>query len=132
MPTTSQTYLDLAGRFPLDPIGDDAHCDRAIALLDDLLPQSGDEGVEAYVDALAALVEDYESRTIKAEAVSPGEMLGYLMELRGVGADELAREVGVGEADLAAILGDVRPPTAEETVSFGNLFGVNASTFLPG
>lgn len=124
-------FLELVQECPLYPIRDEAELDRAIAMIDrltDLRKRSAQE--EDYRTVLAGLVHDYEEFNEPVVEVTPGQMLGFLIEAKGVTQGAVAKAVDVSDATISQILADKRRPSRKLMAAFAVYFGVDPSAFL--
>ena len=131
MPVTiPPAYYKLVRKFPLTRIRDEGHLIEAQEVLDDLLARNLDEGGEAYLDALIALIENYETEYIVFPDVTAGDVLRELVRSSGLSQQQLAKAVGIAQSTLSAIINGTRKPTADHMKKLANHFGVSPSVFL--
>src|SRR5207253_1716321 len=88
------TYFDLVREFPLTHIRSDAHLDAAQAMIDRLLQEAPDEGVQAYLDVLTDLVESYEDEHVPIRDASEADVLRELMSANRLSQQQLSKAVG--------------------------------------
>src|SRR5947209_4400382 len=80
-----EEYLRLVRAFPLVHIRDDAHLDEALAVFGPLFEKPARTAAEeAYVMALADLIETYEDATVEIPPVSGLAMIRHLLEVRNL------------------------------------------------
>jgi antitoxin component HigA of HigAB toxin-antitoxin module len=125
------SYFKLVRQFPLVKIRDDTHCDQASAMIDRLLRMDLDEGGEAYLDVLADLVGDYEDATVVFREPTEGGLLRSLMESNRLSQARLAKEVGIAQSTISAVLNGSRKLTKGHMEKIGRRFNLPASAFLP-
>jgi HTH-type transcriptional regulator / antitoxin HigA len=133
----TEDYLELVRRLPLRPISTRAEYDRALAVLDELLPhgETGDlaAGEKDYVNVLARLVRDYdeEHSSILAEArkLTPIDMLKYLMEEHQMNTIGLGKLVG-GSGQASMILRGKRELSKANIRMLATHFNVSAALFI--
>jgi len=130
--TAPASYFKLVERFPLASIRDDAHSQRAQAILDELLRVRPDKGTALYLDALTDLVERYEAIHEPAREVSEGDVLRELMLANGLTEKLLEAKVGIRQSTISATLNGTRSLTKEQVIALARYFGVRPSAFLPG
>ena len=126
------SYFELIEKFPLCPIVNDAHLDRAIGVIDSLLDRfdSLDPSEKAYLDVLGDLVEKYENENVRiASDISDCEMLAYLIEAKGVSQAEVSKATGIAESTISAILSGSRRMTREHIGKAADYFGVGVGSF---
>jgi HTH-type transcriptional regulator/antitoxin HigA len=124
------TYFELVRQFPLTVIADDAHLDRASALIDELLDRSTrDAGEQAYLDALTTLVESYEAEHVPMTVVGGVAVLRILMTDNGLSQAELSRETGIAESALSEVLSGKRKLSRGHVGRLARFFSVDAGTF---
>ena len=130
-------YLRLLKRFRLRPIENGRELAAATALADELfdrpklLPEE-----RQFLDVLCDLMETYEDEHHPIPDVSAAEMLRFLIGQRGVTQQTVARETGIANSTITALLKGDRPGGREMTrrhvETFARYFGVEAGVFLPG
>ena len=127
-----RAYLRLMERFLLRPINDDRELAEAAAMLDELasrkdplLPEE-----QEYFDVLCDLIERYEDITIPMPDVSAAEMLAFLIEQRGVLQQTVAKETGIANSTLSALLRGTRELTRKHIEKLAAYFGVEGGVFL--
>ena len=125
------TYLELVKRFPLTRIRDDGHLDATQRVIDRLLEKDLDEGARDGLDALTALVEDYENNHISIPDASEADVLRELMRSNDFSPPSLAKRVGIAQSTISAVLNGNRTLTKGEMVKLARFFGVSPATFLP-
>ncbi len=93
----SKAYGKLIKRFPLRPIRDDEHNERAAEICDTLLDR-GDSLCQSerdYLEVLTDLVSKYESKWDDDVAqMSPRELIQFLMKENGLAQKDLVSEFG--------------------------------------
>ena len=126
-------YLDLIRMFPLRPIRSEAELDEAIATVDTLVDKDTLEVAEAdYLAVLSDLVEQYEEKTQLIPPASDAEMLRHLLEAQGTTQVEVARETGIIESTISAVLAGKRHLTREHIGKLAHYFKVSPSVFKFG
>jgi antitoxin component HigA of HigAB toxin-antitoxin module len=106
--TLPATYFALVKEFPLIPIRDDDHVDAARELIDRLQAEDRDEGAQEYLDAPADLVETYEHEHVLIPDASEAGVLRALRGSNGLSQPKLAKEVGISQSTLSAVLNGTR------------------------
>ncbi len=129
----AKPYLTLLSRFRLRPLASEADLRQALALADELFDR-GDLGKaeEEYLDVLCDLIEAYEDEHHPIPDVSGRDMLRFLISQRAVTQQRVAREAGIENSTLTALLNGRRQMTIKHMERFASYFGVNAAVFLPG
>ena len=126
-------YLDLIRTFPLRPIRSEAELDEAIATIDALIDKDMLAAAEAdYLAVLSDLVEHYEEETLSLAPASDTEMLRHLLEVKGLTAVEVARETGIIESTISAVLTGQSHLTQEHVDKLSRYFKVSPSVFAIG
>jgi len=127
-------YLRLVEHFRLRPIQTDTELDQAMALADSLLsrkePLRPEE--EDYLEILGDLIERYEQDQVSIPDVSGSEMLRFLIDQRGVTQQIVARETGIANSTVSAVLNGRRDLTRNHIEKLAAYFGVEPAVFLPG
>lgn len=126
-----RNYYALVKRFPLQPIRDDAHLGEALATVETLICRDLDEGAESYLAVLTGLVETYESGARPIPDASEADILGSLMEQKGVSQTGLRDEVGISQSTVSAVLRGVRNLTKAQVIDLARFFNVPPAVFLP-
>jgi HTH-type transcriptional regulator / antitoxin HigA len=129
--TLPATYFELVRTFPLTHIGDDAHLEEATAVIDRLLREDLDKGGEAYLDALTDLVETYEAEHFPIPDASEADVLRELMGSHRITQPKLAKEVGIAQSTISAVLTGERSLTKNQVVTLARFFHVPPGVFLP-
>lgn len=129
--TLPDTYFRLVREFPLTRVRDDAHLDDCLAGIARLLGEDQDDGAREYLDALTDLVETYEDSHAPIPDAPGADVLRELMRSRGIGQSALARQVGISQSTISAVLNGTRKLTADHAVALGKFFGVSPAAFLP-
>ncbi len=130
---SQERYLDLIRLFPLRPIRSEAELDEAIATVDSLVDKEALEPAEVdYLAVLSDLVEQYEEQTQWIPPASDAEMLRHLLEAQGATQVEVARETGIIESTISAVLAGKRLLTREHIGKLSRYFKVSPSVFQFG
>lgn len=124
-------YYALVKKFPLQPIRDDAHLCEALARVESLICRDLDEGAESYLAVLTGLVEAYEATKRLIPDASEADVLGLLMEQKGVNQTDLRNEVGISQSTVSAVLRGTRNLTKAQVVDLARFFNVPPAVFLP-
>lgn len=132
----SNEYLALIKRFPLMPIKDKEHLGKAIALMKELTTPSRlsllTDDESNYLDVLTDLIAKYEKAHWKrlAKAMTPSEMLQYLLEQSGTSQSELARQTNTQQSHLSEFLAETRNLSKESILKIACFFKVSPELFL--
>lgn len=124
-------YITLVKRFPLVPIRDEQHLDRAQAVLERLLARKLSRAEEEYLDVLSSLVESYEQSHHPIPDVLPHELLAFLLESNGMSQAELVSATGIAKATVSDLVSGKRKPTAQHMVTLARHFNISPTAFLP-
>lgn len=125
------TYFELVQRLPLRVLGSDADLDRAVAMIDELIDRAElDPDEQDYLDALSTFVEKYEAERFPTPAVGGAAMLRHLLEARGVGQAELARDTGIAESTVSEILAGKRRLSHGPVGKLARYFAVDPGVFV--
>jgi HTH-type transcriptional regulator/antitoxin HigA len=125
------TYFELVKRHPLRSIRNEEDLDAAQAVLDALLRQKLDRGGSAYLDALSDLVVLYEHDHHPIPPLPPHELLGQMLQERGMSQADLVRATGLAKATVSDLVSGKRPFTIEQMHSVAAVFGLPGHVFLP-
>ena len=129
--SASDAYFALVEEFPLVPIRDGGHLAAAQEIIDRLLCEERDAGAEDYLDVLTDLVGDYEDKHVEIPDASQADVLQELMRSNGLGQQQLARDVGIAQSTISAVLAGARSLTEAQVVTLSRHFGVSATVFMP-
>ncbi|MCI0637774.1 MAG: helix-turn-helix domain-containing protein [Gemmataceae bacterium] len=124
------SYLELILRFPLRPIRSDQELDQAICVIDDLVDRPRlNSGQRDYLDVLSDLVEKYEEENHPIPPASDAEMLRFLLDLRDLSQVGLARETGITESTISAVLTGKRQLTRRQIGLLASFFQIEPDLF---
>ena len=128
-------YLHLVKQFPLVPIKDEPHYDRAVAFLKHLAIRGEgtlDAGQQAYLEALTLFVEDYQNKhhQIEARQMTPLEAVQYLLAESGMTPADLGRVLG-NRSLASQVLKGRRSLSKANIVALAHHFHVAPGLFLP-
>src|SRR5262249_30955884 len=129
-PTLPDTYFELVKQFPLTHLRDDAHLDAAQEMIDRLLERNLDQGEQDYLDVLTDLVEAYENEHHPIPDASEADVLRELMRSNGLSQLKLAREVGIAQSTISAVLNGNRALTKEQVVRLAQFFHISPAAFF--
>ncbi len=124
------SYLALVRRFPLRPINSEAALDAATAVINELLDRHElDAAEEDYLDVLSDLVERYEDSHHAIGGVSEEEMFRFLIEQKDVTQAAVARETGIAESTISAVLAGKRTLSHSHIIALARYFHVSPRVF---
>jgi HTH-type transcriptional regulator/antitoxin HigA len=129
--TLPASYFKLVKQFPLTHIRDDDHLGAAQTMIDRLLEEDLDEGAQEYLNVLTDLVESYEDEQFPIPDASEADVLRELMRSNGLSQPRLAREVGIAQSTLSAVLNGSRSLTKGQVLALARFFRVSPAAFLP-
>jgi HTH-type transcriptional regulator / antitoxin HigA len=122
------SYLELVIAFPLASIKSDEQLQEAQKVMDRLLARGElDDGEEMYLDALSDLVAAYEDEHYTIEPASDAQMLGHLMEAKGVTQAQLSRDTTIPKSTISEILAGKKPFSRQMIRKLADYFRVDAS-----
>ncbi len=129
-------YFVLIRQFPLVPIRDDRHLREAHRVIDALsiIPEADlTEGQSAYLDVIAGLTSEYESKAFDelTKNVSGLDLLKHLMEEHELTGSDLGRIIGQRELGAKVLSGE-RLISRAHARHLGNHFGLPFEIFLRG
>src|SRR5579884_2295115 len=125
------TYFKLVRTFALTRIQDDQHLDEALQVIDRLLPSQRDDGAQQYLDVLTDLVEAYEEEHIEVPDASEADVLRALMQSHQLSQARLAKQTGIAQSTISAVLNGDRSLTKAQVSRLARLFGVSPAAFFP-
>ena len=123
-------YLMLIQRFPLRTLRSDDELQQAIDVINDLLDRWPlDEGEHDYLDVLADLVAKYEKEHHPIAPADDSAMIRFLLDLRELSQVDLARQTGIAESTISAVLAGKRHLSRRHIGILASFFGVQPSVF---
>jgi len=125
------SYLALIQRCPLRPITSEAELDRATAVMNSLLDRDLNRAEDDYLDVLSDLIERYEDKHHPIDDVAEEEMLGFLIEQKGVTQAHAARATGIAESRISEVLARKRRLTRVQIEKLAAYFHVSPAVFMP-
>jgi HTH-type transcriptional regulator / antitoxin HigA len=125
------SYFKLVRKFPLTHIRDDDHLTAAQQMIDELLQANFEGGAQEYLDALTDLVEIYEDAHVVISDASEADVLRELMSANRLSQPRLAKEVGIAQSTISAVLNGTRSLTKEQVIKLAKFFHVSPAVFLP-
>ena len=126
------TYYELVRGFPLARIRDDSHLAAAHEVLERLLVEDLDEGGQEYLDALTDHVASYEDQHVTIPEASEAEVLRELISANRLTQSRLAKEVGITQSTISAVLAGDRSFTRDQVLRVAARFGLPPTVFLRG
>ena len=124
-------YQTLCRLVPLGVIRSKAEYDRAVATLDAIIDEIGEDEAHPLADlaeALGVFVEAYDKLRYGTPSVSPRAMLRFLMEQHDLGQSDLA-EIG-SQGVVSEILSGKRSLNVRQISRLAKRFGVSPSVFV--
>ena len=126
----TEAYHKLIDRFPLRPIRDEATLDAATALALELAGRDDLTAEEsAYLEVLSDQIERYEDVHHEIPEGTPGDVLFYLMDARGLNGANLAAETGLPKSLISEVLNGTRGLSRVRIATLAEYFGVPADSF---
>jgi HTH-type transcriptional regulator / antitoxin HigA len=127
---TKAAYLELVGAFPLVSIRDDAQLHEALEIVRQLVRKDTlSAAEEAYLGALADLVETYENAHVHIPPTSGVEALRYLMEENDLSQADLVPEFGTASI-VSEVLAGKRRLSLTHIQRLATRFGLSADVFI--
>jgi HTH-type transcriptional regulator/antitoxin HigA len=128
----SKEYLERLERFLLKPISSDEENERAAEVCDEMLESfdSLSKQERYYFEILSGLVSDYESRWVEERAISPRELLSFLMEQNNLTQTDLISEFG-SSSHASKYLSGKRPYLSlNQIAKLSKRFKLSMSAFI--
>ncbi len=98
-------------------------------MADELIVRKRTKEEDDYLDVLSDLVEKYESATMAEPPMSDGLMLEALLDARGLSQARVARDTGIAESTISAVLHGNRELTRAQVAKLVAFFKIPADTF---
>ncbi len=124
-------YRTLRRRIPLGVIRSKAEYDRAVATLDTIIDEIGEDETHPLADlaeALGVFVEAYDQLHYQTPSPSPRAMLRFLMEQHDLGQSDLP-EIG-SQGVVSEIISGKRRLNVRQIARLAKRFGVSSSVFV--
>lgn len=99
-------------------------------MIDQVLQQKSDKGAQAYLDALTDLVEKYEDDHVPIPDASEADVLRELLRANRLSQPRLAKQTGIAQSTISAVLNGDRSLTKDQIVTLARLFNVSPMAFL--
>lgn len=125
-------YHRIRQRFPLGVLHTKAEYDRAVAVLDNILDEIGQQETHPLADlaeTLALSIESYEDTHIAMPDASGSEILRSLMEEHELAQSDMP-EIG-SQGVLSEILSGKRDLNVRQIAQLATRFGVSPALFMP-
>ncbi len=123
-------YLGLIRRFPLRPLRSDEDLDRAINMMDELTDRLDlDQEEQDYLEVLSTLIESYEDEHVPIPTTTDSELLRYLIEAKGITQAQTAKDCGIVESTLSAVIAGRRNLNRDHIGRLSRYFHVEPSVF---
>jgi HTH-type transcriptional regulator/antitoxin HigA len=126
-------YRTLRRLVPLGVIRSRAEYDRAVAALDAIIDEIGEDEAHPLADlaeALGVFIETYDKAHYATPASSPRDMLRFLMEQNDLSQTDLS-EIG-SQGVVSEILSGKRSLNVRQISKLAKRFNVSPSVFLEG
>ena len=117
----------------LSPITSEAQNERALAAIDELMQEVGENQKHpllSLLNLLADRVEAFESMAYPMPPAPPHRVLAFLIEQRGMTQKEAGAAIGIDQSNLSKLLKDERRLTVPQIKTLSRKFHVNPSVFL--
>ena len=124
-------YRTLRRQIPLGVIRSKAEYDRAVATLDTIIDEIGEDETHPLADlaeALGVFVEAYDQLHYQTPSPSPRAMLRFLMEQRDLGQSDLP-EIG-SQGVVSEIISGKRSLNVRQISRLAKRFNVSSSVFV--
>ena len=124
-------YRTLRRQIPLGVIRSKAEYDRAVATLDTIIDEIGEDETHPLADlaeALSVFVEAYDKSHYQTSSPSPRAMLRFLMEQHDLGQSDLP-EIG-SQGVVSEILSGKRSLNVRQISRLAKRFNVSPSVFV--
>ncbi len=131
----TQKYRDLIEHFPLVPIKNDAHLDKAHAVAQGLMlrkkPMASDE--KQYLEVLLDEIEKYERKhhALQIEEMPPHKLLQSFMKDHGLRQVDMQVILSTSSGVMSELVSGKRELSKEHCVKLGQHFKVSPAAFLP-
>jgi HTH-type transcriptional regulator / antitoxin HigA len=117
----------------LSPITSEAQHGQALATIDELMQEVGDDQAHpllSLLDLLADRVEAFESVAYPVPPAPPHRVLAFLMEQHSLTQKDLGAATGIDQSNLSKLLRGDRAFTAGQITVLSGHFRINPGVFL--
>ena len=125
------SFVALNATFPLRPIRSAAELAAALGVVEGLMRRELDADEADYLDVLSDLVQKFERAEHPMPDAAESDVLRLLMDGRGLSQNGLAKQSGIAQSTLSAVLDGTRSLTKKQVVTLAALFSVSPVVFLP-
>lgn len=138
MPRTIETcgqhdhdeYFELIQIFPLRVIRSDEELKEAIEMANGLLDKCNlGEGGREYLEALTAMIEQYEAGEVMVPEATDAQVLAHLIEAKGVKQAEVAEATGIVASTISDVLHGRRAFSRVQIGKIARFFRVSPTVF---
>ncbi len=132
MHTRTEDFITLAKQFRLRKIKSKNENKAALAFFQKIRSAGENnlsKGEIEFLQVLATLIKDFESKHYSFEKPSPVELLKYLMEEHGLTQNDLAEDFG-GQATVSLVLSGKRDFTKAHIEKLSKRFNVSPALFF--
>jgi antitoxin component HigA of HigAB toxin-antitoxin module len=129
----SDTYFELVREFPLRRLKNSAEHAQAAKLYLRLSVGKPDAGMREYAEVLVDLMGEYEKRAgygLDTSKVTAADLIRHRLEARGMSVAALAKETGIPQPNLSAMLAGKRDWSKAAIRSLSGFFHIRAERFL--
>jgi HTH-type transcriptional regulator / antitoxin HigA len=130
MATATEEYRALVNDFLPQPIRGEREYRRALAYIDKHIQPNLPKAQGMLLDLLATLVAQYEAQKYPAPDVSPGEVLGHLIEERGATKSAVAKATGIPRQTITNIVNGQRGISKANAFKLARYFHTAPNFFL--
>lgn len=131
----TKKYRDLIERFPLMPIKNDAHLDKAHSIAQSLIfrRESLVSDEKGYLEVLLDEIEKYEKKhhALEIAELPPHKLLQSFMNEYGLKQVDMQAILGTSSGVMSELVSGKRELTKEHCVKLGIYFKVTPAAFLP-
>jgi HTH-type transcriptional regulator / antitoxin HigA len=123
-------YFELIQFYPLRTIRDDGELEEASSMADSLVERCDlTHGGQEYLEALTTLIEAYENSIDPIADASDADVLGHLMEARGVKQTEVAIAANIVASTISDVMHGRRKFNREQIGRLAKYFHVSPAVF---
>jgi antitoxin component HigA of HigAB toxin-antitoxin module len=127
------SYLKLVQEFPLRRLKNGAENEEATRMYLRVSSGKQNAGTQEYLEVLADLMGEYEQRAgfgMELPDVTAAELIEHRLAERGMSVAALAKEVGIPQPNLSAMLAGKRDWSKAAIRSLSAFFHIRAERFL--
>ena len=125
------TYMDLLTEVKPRPIRSAREHSRSLAIIEKLIDKPHKTAAERdMIELLSTLIDQYEERLWPTPESSPGEMLRFCLQQRGLSQTELASQTSIPQSTIANVIAGRRQLSKANVSVLAKFFKMPPTLFM--